>query len=79
MPPETLRRAEQALDSGQVEVALVEVLRLPGREKARDWVVRARHYVAARQALDALETAALIDTPPPPRPQAVPIQPPAKR
>jgi hypothetical protein len=68
MPPERLKRAQQALDSGQVEVALVEVLRLPSRTKAEAWIEKARRYVAARQALDAIETAALIDVPPRPQP-----------
>lgn len=61
MPSDRLRRAERALDSGQVEVALLEVLRLPGRENARDWIAEARRYVAARQALDTIETAALLE------------------
>jgi len=69
MPPELLKRAQQALDSGRVDVALVEVLRLPGRENARDWILKARRFVAARQALDTLETAALVEAPPAVRPQ----------
>jgi hypothetical protein len=69
MPPELLKRAQQALDSGRVEVALVEVLRLPGRENAKDWIGKARRFVAARQALDTLETAALVEAPPAVRPQ----------
>ncbi|MDB5694097.1 MAG: hypothetical protein JWO81_3160, partial [Alphaproteobacteria bacterium] len=65
-----LRRAERALDAGQVEVALLEVLRLPGRDNAQDWIALARRYVAARQALDTIETAALLE--PPHAPQAPP-------
>jgi hypothetical protein len=61
MPAERLERASLALDAGQVEIALTEVLRLPGRDKAGDWIVAARRYVAARRALDALETAALLE------------------
>jgi hypothetical protein len=61
MPSDRLRRAERALDTGQVEVALIEVLRLPGRENAKDWIAEARRYVAARQALDTIETAALLE------------------
>lgn len=60
MPSDRLRRAQQALDAGEVEVALLEVLRLPGRENAKDWIEQARRYVAARQALDTIETAALL-------------------
>jgi hypothetical protein len=69
MPSDRLRRAQQALDSGEIEVALLEVLRLPGRENAKDWIGQARRYVAARQALDTIETAALLDPPPAPKPQ----------
>jgi hypothetical protein len=61
MPAERLRRAEQSLQTGAPEVALVEVMRLPGRENAKAWIDMARRYVSARQALDAIETAALMD------------------
>jgi hypothetical protein len=60
MPSDRLRRAQQALSAGNVPVALSEVLRLPGRENAKDWIEQARRYVAARQALDTIETAALL-------------------
>lgn len=61
VPTERLTRASDRLDEGQVDVALAEVLRLPGRERAREWIGQARRYVAARRALDAIETAALLD------------------
>jgi len=61
IPAERLRRAERRLESGQVDVALAEVLRLPGRENAAEWVTKARRYVAARRALDTIETAALLE------------------
>jgi hypothetical protein len=60
-PSERLRRAERALEAGQVEVALLEVLRLPGQERAERWVTNARRYIAAHRALDRLETAALLE------------------
>jgi hypothetical protein len=60
-PTERLRRATQRLEAGQVEVALAEVMRIPGRDNAADWVRRARLYVAARDALDTIETAALLE------------------
>ncbi|MGZ8347116.1 MAG: hypothetical protein ACXWUP_08415 [Allosphingosinicella sp.] len=60
-PDERLRRATRRLEAGQVDVALAEVLRLPAREVARDWVIKARRYVAARRALDTIETAALLE------------------
>ena len=84
-PTERLRRATRWLESGEVAPALAEVLRLPGRENARDWVMRARRYVGARRALDTIETAALLEprtapasTPAPgtaPPPAAAPARP----
>ncbi|HLL29711.1 MAG TPA: hypothetical protein VK403_01820 [Allosphingosinicella sp.] len=67
-PAERLRRAGQNLQAGQVEVALLEVLRLPGHERADKWIANARRYVAAHRALDRLESAALLE----PRAPAVP-------
>ena len=61
MPEERLRRATRRLESGQVDVALAEVLRMPGRERASEWIAAARRYVAARRALDTIETAALLE------------------
>jgi hypothetical protein len=60
-PTERFARATRWLEAGQVDVALVEVLRLPGRGHARDWAMKARRYVLARRALDAIETAALLE------------------
>jgi len=86
LPSEHLRRAQSALQAGQVPEALVEVMRLPGRANASGWIEQARRYVAARQALDAIETAALIGPAPTPvvaapaqaRPQAQPQAQPAR-
>lgn len=61
MPAERLQRAERRLETGQVDVALAEVLRLPGHEEAAGWIADARRYVLARRALDTLETAALLE------------------
>jgi hypothetical protein len=69
LPSDRLRRATQNLEAGQVDLALLEVLRMPGRDKAADWIAMTRRYVAARRALDALETAALLE--PRQAPQAV--------
>jgi hypothetical protein len=60
-PAERLRRAGQSLEAGQVEVALLEVLRLPGHERADPWIANARRYVASHRALDRLESAALLE------------------
>jgi len=81
-PRERLRRAEQWMEAGEVRTALTEVLRLPGYGYAGDWIAKARRYVVAHSALDAIETAALVEPraaqaapapaarPPQPRPQA---------
>ena len=61
LPSERLSRAEQRLEAGQVAVALAEVNRLPGRGKAATWFVAAKRYIGARDALDRLETAALLE------------------
>jgi len=72
-PSERLRRATQRLEAGQVEVALAEVMRIPARDNAADWIRKAQIYVAARQALDTIETAALVEQrPPQPAPAAAP-------
>ena len=72
VPGERMRRARRALESGQVTVALAEVLRLPARNNADDWVAKARRYILIRQALDTIETAALVEprAPQAPRPAA---------
>ena len=74
MPAERLRRATGRLEAGQVAVALAEVLRMPGRDNAQEWIAKARRYVAARRALDAIETAALLE-PRMPAPDAAARQP----
>jgi len=61
IPSERLARAKSRLDAGQVDVALTEVIRLPGQDKAHDWILAARRYVSARRALDTIETAALLE------------------
>ncbi len=78
-PAERLRRATRRLEAGQVDVALAELLRLPGRDTAEDWIAKARRYVSARRALDEIETAALLE--PHTAPAAAPARaasPPAK-
>jgi len=76
VPAERLARATRWLESAEVAPALAEVLRMPGRDHARDWVMKARRYVIARQALDAIETAALLEPRAQPGPGAAP---PARR
>jgi hypothetical protein len=58
-----IERAQLRLQAGQVESALAEIARLPAREKAADWMAKARRYIEAHRALDIIEAAALTDTP----------------
>ena len=60
VPAERLRHARRLLEGGQVEKALVEVARLPGRAKANNWMAAARRYIQTRRALDVVETAAIL-------------------
>ncbi len=73
MPAERLTRAMRRLEAGQVEVALAEVNRMPARQNAAEWISAAVRYVQARQALDTIETAALLE-PYAPQPQPQPRQ-----
>lgn len=65
-PADRLARVRRQLDTGQVEAALDEVVRLPGAPSAMAWTDAARRYVIAHHALDALETAALMGANPQP-------------
>lgn len=60
-PRDRLQRARDKLAVGQVDTALAEVLRLPGRQEAEAWIADARRYIAARNALDRIETIALME------------------
>ena len=53
-------RAMMRLEQGQVDVALAETMRLPGAVRAEPWIAKARRYVAAHRALDAVESSALL-------------------
>jgi hypothetical protein len=84
-PSQRLERAKRWLQAGEVASAVAEVQRMPGHDHGADWVARARRYAVAHQALDAIETAALLEphAPPQPQPQPAPAQarpaPPAKQ
>lgn len=60
-PAERLARAKRRLEGGRVDAALAEVARMPGREKAQAWMAAAKRYNEARQALDTIETAAILE------------------
>lgn len=60
-PADRLARARRQIEAGHVSSALAEVARMPGRDNAALWIASARRYAAARDALDVIETAALLD------------------
>ncbi len=70
-PADRLERARRRLDTGQVEIALAEVERMPGVASAAAWTDMARRYVDARKALIDLESIAL-EAPLPPQVVAQP-------
>jgi len=59
-PDARYRRAQTRLESGDVDAALAETMRLPGASRAGPWVAQARRYVAAHRALDEVESSALL-------------------
>lgn len=73
-PIDRYARAKTALEAGQVDAALAEVARMPGRAGAAAWIAAARRYLSARTALDQLETAALVDPPRPAVADAMPVE-----
>lgn len=76
VPSDRVARVAALLDEGQVDRAMAEVARLPGRSAAAAWMGEARRYVGARNALDRIETAALLHPQgaPAPQPVAVPAE-----
>jgi hypothetical protein len=62
-PDARYRRALTRLQAGEVDTALVETMRLPGAARATGWTDEARRYVAARRALDEIESSALLAEP----------------
>jgi hypothetical protein len=75
LPADRLARARRRLDAAQVEGALAEIARMPGAANAQSWMDAARRYIAARQALNTIETVAIQGRgalPLPPMPVAPP-------
>lgn len=60
-PEERLAHARLLLVSGKVEEAIEEVGRMPGARSASGWIGRARAYATAQDALDLIETAAMLE------------------
>lgn len=65
-PDARYERARHSLMAGEVDTALAETMRMPGAQRASAWVAKARQYIAARRALDEIESAALLGTARPP-------------
>lgn len=85
-PEARLQRARLYLADHRVDMAIGEVEQLPGRDAARAWLVRARDFLAASRALDAIETSAVLSASPlvgatqpagPPPARATPAAPPS--
>ena len=77
-PGERLRRATDRLQAEQVDLALAEVMRMPGIEHGRGWIEQAQRYVAARRALDTIEVASLLEPRMPAEAAPTPAGPPAR-
>ena len=60
-PEMRLERARAYLESGRVEDAIAEIRNMPGEGNAQAWLRNAERYVAARRALDLIETAAILE------------------
>ncbi len=56
-----LERARLFLQSGRIEAAVAEVRNLPGAANASGWIRDAQRYAAAQNALDLIETAAVLE------------------
>jgi hypothetical protein len=59
-PTQKLKRAKAAADAGNIAGAIAEVQTMPGASLAKNWLIKARNYVAARKALDSIERAAIM-------------------
>lgn len=60
-PQLRLERARLFLQSGRVAAAVAEVRNLPGAANAGGWIRDAERYAAAQNALDLIETAAVLE------------------
>lgn len=60
-PQRRLDRARLFLESGRTEAAIEEVGNLPGADRAQSWIRDAERYAATQQALDLIETSAVLE------------------
>lgn len=58
--PQRLERARLFMASGRAEAAMAEISNLPNAQAAQGWLADAARYAAAQNALDLLETAAVL-------------------
>ncbi|MCZ8136082.1 MAG: hypothetical protein O9266_07245 [Porphyrobacter sp.] len=60
-PERRLERARWALEQGRYQNAIDEVKGMPGASKAAAWIEDAERYKKAMEALEVIETAAVLD------------------
>ncbi|MEL6237764.1 MAG: hypothetical protein AAFQ90_04130 [Pseudomonadota bacterium] len=60
-PERRLERARYALEQGRYRSAIEEVRGLPGAQRAEAWIADAERFAAAMEALENIETAAVLD------------------
>ncbi|BDI61664.1 hypothetical protein [Qipengyuania nanhaisediminis] len=60
-PERRLERARTALEQGRFQNAIDEISAMPGAEQAESWIADAIRYRDAMQALEVIETAAVLD------------------
>lgn len=60
-PEARLERARVMLTAGKIPEAISQVERLPGAETAQRWIADARRYAAVQDALDLIETTAMLE------------------
>lgn len=60
-PQRRLERARWALEQGRYRAAIDEVKGMPGADKAEAWITDAERYRKAMDALEVIETAAVLD------------------
>jgi hypothetical protein len=62
-PDARYERTARMLQSGDVDRALAETMRMPGARNANQWIGDARRFVIIHRALDEVESAALMPEP----------------
>ena len=60
-PQRRLERARWALEQGRYRAAIDEVKGMPGASKADAWIADAERYRKAMEAMEVIETAAVLD------------------